>query len=121
MGFQKCNYDRCKLLYLLLYVDDILITISSKDETEKLKYRLNSKFEMKELGATKKIFGMDINRNRSHGELFLSQQGYIKKVVEKFRMHQSKPITTPLGKHDKLSIKHGPSVIEERDRMAEVP
>ncbi|RDX69164.1 hypothetical protein CR513_51759, partial [Mucuna pruriens] len=35
--------------------------------------------------------------------------------------HESKHVTTPLGQHDKLSIKHDPSTNEERDRMTSVP
>ncbi|RDX64244.1 hypothetical protein CR513_57222, partial [Mucuna pruriens] len=76
---------------------------------------------MKELTEAKRILGMDIGKNRSKGELFLSQQGYMNKVVEKFRMHESKHVTTPLRQHDKLSIKHDPSTNEERDRMTPVP
>jgi len=82
---------------------------------------LSAEFEMKELGKAKRILGMDINKNRSKGKLFLSQQGYIKKVVEKFRMHESKPVSTPLGQHDNLSTKDAPNSDEERERMRLIP
>ncbi|MCH90824.1 copia LTR rider [Trifolium medium] len=74
------------ILYLLLYIDDILIASSDKQEIQKLKMKLNGEFEMKDLGNAKKIHGIDIIRDRSKGELFLSQQGYLRKVVERFRM-----------------------------------
>jgi len=51
----------------------------------------------------------------------LSQQGYMKKVVEKFKMHESKPVSTPLGQHDKLSTKVAPNSDEERERMTLIP
>jgi len=35
-------------------------------------------------------------------------------VVERFRMHESKPVGTPLGHHTKLSIIQAPSVKIER-------
>lgn len=64
---------------------------------------------------------MDISRDRSKGELFLSQQGYMTKVVKRFRMHEAKPVTTPLGQHDKLSLKQAPRTDEEKEKMQSVP
>ena len=48
---------------MLLYVDDLLITARDRTEVNKLKTLLNGKFEMKDLGATKKILGMKIHKN----------------------------------------------------------
>jgi len=113
-GFVRSDYDSCVymmrknekvILYLLLYVDDILMASSDRQEIQKLKKRLNDEFEMKDLGNAKRILGMDIMRDRNKGELFLSQQGYLRKVVERFRMKDSKVVGTPLGHHTKLSIK----------------
>ena len=47
-----------------LYVDDILLACSSKNEMLHIKEELKQKFEMKDLGEAKKIMGMDIFRNR---------------------------------------------------------
>jgi len=77
----------------------------SKDEIVKLKEKLNGEFEMKDLGPAKRVLGIDILRNRDKCELFLSQLSYLKKVVERFRMSNSKTVSTPLGHHTKLSIK----------------
>ncbi|RDX98607.1 hypothetical protein CR513_18456, partial [Mucuna pruriens] len=56
----------------MLYVDDTLLASSRNDEINRLKSKLNSEFETKELGEAKRILGMDISRNRSKEELFLS-------------------------------------------------
>ncbi|GJV12794.1 transposable element [Tanacetum coccineum] len=48
----------------LLYVDDMLIASQSLDEIEKLKTRLKSEFEMKDLGEAKMILGIEIVRDR---------------------------------------------------------
>ena len=66
-------------IYSLLYVDDMLIAVKSKKEITMLKKLLSSEFKMKDLGAAKKILGMEITRDRNSGLLFLSQQSYIKK------------------------------------------
>ncbi|CAJ2646845.1 unnamed protein product [Trifolium pratense] len=129
-GFVRSNYDSCVymmkrnkkvILYLLLYVDDILMASSDKHEIQKLKEKLNGEFEMKDLGNAKMILGMDILRDRSKGELFLSQHDYLKKVVERFRMTDSKVVNTPLGHHSKLSIKQCPQSEDERKKMESTP
>jgi len=120
-GYDSCVYMLKRgekvILYLLLYVDDILMASSSKDEIVKLKEKLNGEFEMKDLGPTKRVLGIDILRNRDKGELFLSQLSYLKKVVERFRMSNSKTVSTPLGHHTKLSIKQCPQSEDEKQEM----
>lgn len=51
-------------IFLLLYVDDIFIVARSMNEVNKLKTWLSRVFNMKTLGAAKKILGMDIRRDR---------------------------------------------------------
>ena len=109
------------VLYLLLYVDDILIASANKEEIRQLKESLNIEFEMKDLGSARRILGIDIHRDRAKGELFLSQSNYLKKVVERFRMHQSKPVSTPLGHHTKLSVIQAPETTKERSKMNQTP
>ena len=48
------------IIYLLLYVDDILLASSDRQEILKLKKKLNKEFEMKDLRNAKRILGMDI-------------------------------------------------------------
>ncbi|KAH9779242.1 hypothetical protein KPL71_007654 [Citrus sinensis] len=68
-------------LYLLLYIDDILIAGKNISHIKKLKNLLNGEFKMKDLGSVKRILGIDIVRDRAAGTLFLSQSRYISKVV----------------------------------------
>jgi hypothetical protein len=71
-GFKRSKYDSCVYIkhvngspiYLLLYVDDMLIAAKSRKEITTLKRLLSSEFEMKDLGAAKKILGMEITRDR---------------------------------------------------------
>ncbi len=58
---------------------------------------------MKNLGNAKRILGMEIFRNKAAGTFFLSQEKYIRKVLERFDMLNCKPVLTPLGAHFKLS------------------
>ena len=110
-GFKRSEFDSCVYIkfvdgspiYLQLYVDDMLIAAKSKKEITTLKKLLSSEFEMKDLGAAKKILGMEITRDKNSSLLFLSQQSYIKKVLYRFHMHDAKSVSTPIAPHFKLS------------------
>ena len=68
-----------------------------------LKKKLANSFSMKDLGAAKKILGMRITRDKKNRKLTLSQGEYIKKVLDRFRMQNEKPVSTPLSIHLKLT------------------
>ncbi|XP_077222053.1 uncharacterized protein LOC143855883 [Tasmannia lanceolata] len=105
----KSNYDNWvyfkklpddSYVYLLLYIDDMLIAAWDLSEIQKLKSQLNAEFQMKDLGAARKILGMEIQRDR--------QADY-------------KPFSTPLAAHFRLSAKLSPKTDEEKGHMSRVP
>ena len=69
------------MVYLLLYVDNMLIASKSKSEIQVVKAKLEKEFEMKELKNTIRILGMEIERDKKNKILFLSQKSYIQKVL----------------------------------------
>ncbi|WVY90035.1 hypothetical protein V8G54_035549 [Vigna mungo] len=129
LNFKRCNYDDCvytlnhggETLYLLLYVDDILIASSDRGMIGETKARLADAFEMKELGEARRILGIDIKRDRPGGNLFLSQECYLQKVISRYRMAESKMANTPVGQHLKLTKEQCPKTEEERKKMESVP
>ncbi|TYH50901.1 hypothetical protein ES332_D10G236100v1 [Gossypium tomentosum] len=109
-------------IYLLLYVDDMLIASKSQKEIDKLKAQLNQEFEMKNLGEAKKILGMEISRDRQRGKLCLNQKQYLKKVLQCFGVNENtKHVSTPLASHLKLNAQLSPKTEEEREYMEKVP
>ncbi|CAL1393260.1 unnamed protein product [Linum trigynum] len=76
---------------------------------------------MKDLGPAKQILGMRISRDRRNGNFWLSQERYIERVLERFNMSKAKAVSTPLGGHFKLSLKHCPTSEEEKVAMKNVP
>ena len=108
----KSEYDHCAYIkevtndtyiYMMLYVDDMLVASRDAAEIRKVKQLLSSRFEMKYLGSAWRILGMDIERDRERGILTLSQSSYIRKVLMVFDMDESKSVSTPVGAHFKLS------------------
>ena len=76
---------------------------------------------MKDLGEAKKILGMKISRDRKLGRLCLSQKEYLRKALKRFSMNEkSKPVSTPLAPHFKLSASMSPKNDAERKYMSKV-
>ena len=127
--FKRSNYDSCvyikkndngSFVYLLLYVDDMLIATKDNKKIRKVKVQLSKEFEMKDLGAAMKILGMEILRDGKAGKLYLSQKAYIEKVLHRFNMHNAKPISTPLAAHFRLSSALSPQSDDDVDYMPRV-
>ncbi|KAG8500185.1 hypothetical protein CXB51_004397 [Gossypium anomalum] len=116
----KKNSDG-SFVYLLLYVDDMLIAAKDKVEIRKVKAQLSEEFEMKDLGPSKKILGMEILKDRKVSKLYLSQKGYIEKVLCRFNMQSAKPVSTPLAAHFRLSSALSPQSDDEIEYMSHVP
>ncbi|KAH9326376.1 hypothetical protein KI387_006554, partial [Taxus chinensis] len=74
-----------------------------------------------DLGAARQILGMRITQDRKERKLTLSQEEYIKKVLDRFNMQDAKPVGTPLAGHFKLSKEQCPKTEQERNQMSKVP
>ena len=100
------NEDHCvyikqykdKYALLSLYVDDILIARNNLEFVQTIKRWLSSTFEMKYMGETSYILGVNIHRDRSKRLVALSQKHYIKKTLERFNMQDCNPIDTPFAR-----------------------
>ncbi|KAG8480945.1 hypothetical protein CXB51_025615 [Gossypium anomalum] len=90
-------------------------------EIRKVKAQLSEEFEMKDLGPAKKILGMEILRDRKTSKLYLSQKGYIEKLLCRFNMWSAKPVSTPLAAHFRLSSALSPQSDDEIEYMSHVP
>ena len=130
VGYTRSKYDTClyfseldtsSAVFLLIYVDDMLIMSKDMQQIIRLKNVLKSEFEMKDLGAARKILGIDIIRDRNARKLMLTQEGYLKKVIQKFKMSDSKEVNVPLAGHFNFSTDQSPKTDQEVTEMKEVP
>ena len=64
---------------------------------------------------------MKITRDRLNKKLWLSQEKYIDKVLERFNMSTCKPVSTPLANHFKLSSDECPTSEKEKEEMMKIP
>ena len=111
LGFERSEKDACVYyrssgdisIYLLLYVDDMLIVCRDHYEVNRLKARLKLEFEMKDLGDARVILGMEIVRDRKSRTLRLTQKSYIQKILNRFNLDGAKSESTSLPSHIKIT------------------
>jgi len=92
-GYKKTTSDHCvfvkkfannDFIILLLYVDDMLIDGKYISMIKRLKKHLSESFVMKDMAVAKQIFGIRIMRDRQEKKLWLSQEHYVKTVLQRF-------------------------------------
>ncbi|XP_021735132.1 uncharacterized protein LOC110701816 [Chenopodium quinoa] len=91
--------------YILLYVDDIVLTALSDSLRRHIISRLNSEFAMKDLGPLSYFLGIAVTRGKNG--LFLSQKKYAEEILEKAGMENCKPSPTHVDTKGKLSTQEG--------------
>ncbi|GJW54206.1 retrotransposon protein, putative, ty1-copia subclass [Tanacetum coccineum] len=84
------------VVFLVLYVDDILVMGNSVAMLQEVKSWLCKCFYMKDLGEAAYILGIKIIRDRSKQLIALSQSAYLEKALKKFKMENSKKGYTPI-------------------------
>lgn len=97
------KHESNKIIYIAVYVDDILIISNSQGEEEAVVRELSSNFRMKDLGEAKTILGFSIKRNKNYRTISLSQKRYIEDILSKYGMGDCKPVTTPIDINQKIS------------------
>ncbi|KAL8138353.1 hypothetical protein V2J09_004354 [Rumex salicifolius] len=89
------------LAYLLVYVDDIILTASSQLLIHSITTALHNEFKMTDLGPLHYFLGVAVHRNSAG--MVLSQEKYAHEILEKAGMANCKPCTTPVELSGKLS------------------
>ena len=81
---------------------------------------LGKDFDMKNLGAYKKILGMETHKDIRARKLWLSKESYVEKTLDRFGMNNSKVVNTSLVNHFKLSLNQYPKIDGEVEYMSNV-
>jgi hypothetical protein len=113
LGFQASKADVSLFIlnqdglqiYILIYVNDIIIVSSSSSAMDKLLQQLRHEFAMKDLGQLNYFLGIEVHHNSSR--LVLKQHKYIRDLLLRTSMDTSKGVSTPMLPADKLSLHDG--------------
>ena len=121
---EPCVYKKVSgstIVFLVLYVDDILLIGNDVPTLEIIKSWLGKSFSMKDLGEAAYILGIKIYRDRCRSLLGLSQSTYFDKVLKRFNMQDSKKGFILMNHWLTLSKKQCPKTLVERGRMSGIP
>ena len=108
---EPCVYKKTSgsaIVFLVLYVDDILLIGNDIPMLQSVKIWLSNKFSMKDLGEASFILGIKIYRDRSKRMLGLYQSRYIDLVLKRFSMDGSKRCYLPMSQGIHLSKRMSP-------------
>jgi hypothetical protein len=97
-------------VYLLLYVDDIVLTASSAALLQQTISALKQEFAMKDLGPLHHFLGVSV-QHQADG-LFLTQRQFALDILERAGMVDCKPVSTPVDTQAKVSAESGPPVAD---------
>ncbi|XP_042983281.1 uncharacterized mitochondrial protein AtMg00810-like [Carya illinoinensis] len=80
------------LIYLLLYVDDIVVTSNNSALLDAFIGKLSKEFSTKDMGSLSYFLGLEAHRTSS--SLFLSQAKYAHEILQRAKLVDSKPVST---------------------------
>ena len=121
---EHCAYKKVSgraIVFLVLYVDDILLIGNDIPSLHNVKSWLGSCFLMKDLGEVAYILGIKIYRDISKRMIGLSRSTYIDKVLNRFSMQNSKRGFLPMCHGISLSKTQCQTMQDKRDRMSKIP
>ncbi|KAH9698856.1 retrovirus-related pol polyprotein from transposon RE1 [Citrus sinensis] len=94
------RHDTRGIILVLIYVDDILITVSDSSLLETFITKFSKVFALKDLGLVSYFFGVEVCYTDSG--MHLSQTKYIKDLLSRASMQNCKGSDTPLSTGQKL-------------------
>lgn len=102
LGFKKSTADPSLFIYrtkscvcfVLVYVDDVIITCSSSTLIQEFIHQLSKEFDLRNLGPLHYFLGIQVLKHSSG--IILTQQKYLLDTLISANMHESKPWSTPM-------------------------
>ena len=128
-GWTRLLKDRCVFIqnidkhqcYLAVFVDDIVIMTYNMHMMYRIKEMLKQQYAMTDLGEISYILGWSIIRRRENRTIFIHQNKYALKILSKFGMLDSTPISTPSEPGITLSKSMCPTSSDDITFMSTIP
>ncbi|XP_020229078.1 uncharacterized protein LOC109810105 [Cajanus cajan] len=105
--FYRNSTVRC--IYLIVYVDDIVLTSSDHHGISQIKQHLCHHFQTKDLGKLRYLLGIEVAQSKNG--IVISQRKYALDILEETGLMSPKPIDTPMDPNAKLLPRHWNAVI----------
>ena len=123
IGFRKLEWCNCVYIFnqeivLLLYVDDMVLFGKNRYVIHKLINKISKHFDLKTLGRTRKLLGVEFNEE---GGLCIHQQSYIDEVCNRFKKYNFPISSLPISKGSVYSKVQCPQTNIEVEEMSQFP
>ncbi|KAL5538728.1 hypothetical protein UlMin_044451 [Ulmus minor] len=92
-------------LFVLVYIYDIIVTGSCREEIEQAILLLNKSYSLKDIGDLNYFLGIEVKAAREG--LHLSQKRYIEDLLKRSKMDNAKSLPTPMISNLKLTSSKG--------------
>ena len=107
------------LVYILVYVDDLIVAGKSLNGVQAVKNSVSATFDVRNMGEVKNFIRMKVMRDRAAKMLTLSSPGHVFALLEAFGMSNSTPNKTPMVSGAELA-KTGQNLLPAGNRYAEL-
>lgn len=104
-----------------VFIDDITIASPSPSASDQFVKELGQHFELRDLGPTSWLLGIQIIRDRPNRTLSLSQRQYIVDMLDTYGFTDYSPVQTPMLPNTHLSTSDSPTTPEARAEMQNIP
>ena len=110
MGFTASEADpglfighfKSSTVYLLVYVDDILVAAKIAADIKHVEDKLTKVFKVRDLGEAKYFRGMSLDRDRQAKTLKMTQERLGTELVRRYGIKESKTKSVPMNTSIKL-------------------
>lgn len=109
------------ILFVAVYVDDLIIFSNNPRTKNTIKAHLKSSFDITDIGEASFVLGMHIQRDRRAGTISIDQHKYIREILQRFNMVDCNSVSTPVDLSTKLTTEMGPPDAAGRAEMESVP
>jgi hypothetical protein len=129
IGFSHCQvehavfhrYQGDDVLIVAVDVDNMTIAGNSRHAIQTFKTELSQHVNIKDMGDLKWLLGIKVKRDWEKHTISFSQHAYILKILKRFNLQDTKPLSTPLNPNHSLSLTQCPSTPQQYDAMCRVP
>ena len=120
LGFDPCHYiltSKGHCLFVLAYVNDVLVTGSSLELIARTKNDLKTPFEMTDSGKCACVLGIEL-LDGEDGSVTICQRRYVDDVLKRFGMDESKDVASHVDVISRLVLSKSASKIDAPFREA---
>jgi hypothetical protein len=96
-----------KKVYLLVYVDDIIVASGDSAACNDAKKKLLTAFDGRDLGPVTSFLGINVTRDRANRRLSMDQASSIKELLSTYGMDSAKPKAVPMDPGLRMSVQEG--------------